>query len=114
MCARATLNGNTMCVQGGMNGVCNSARSRTPRSATWTMSRCIYVSYLVLDTSTYTTRLWKQEILVKVFFFFCIGFIVVFWKARNEMRGYFVLSLNRCVHSERQNDRDEFGGGNWL
>jgi hypothetical protein len=91
MCARATLNGNTMCVHGGLNGVCTSARSRTPRSASRAMSRCIYVSYPVLDTSTYTTRLWKQEILMK---FFCISLLAVIWKARKEMKGYFVSSLN--------------------
>jgi len=111
MCGRAILNGNTMYVQDGLNGVDISALSRTPRSASWTMSRYIYVSYLVLDTSTYTIRLWKQEILLG---FFPISLLVVIWKARKEMRGYCVLSLNWCVHSTRQSDRGEFDGGNWL
>lgn len=112
MRARANLNCNTMCVQGGLNGVGNFARSRTPRSASWTMSRCVYVSYIVLDTSTYTTRLWKHEILLK--FFFGISLLVVIWKARKEMRVYFALSLKWCVPSAGKSDRGEFGGGNWL
>jgi hypothetical protein len=107
MCARATLNGYTMCVQGGLNCVGTSTRTRTPRSASWTMSRCIYVSYLVLDKSTYTTQLWKQEILWK---FFCISFLVAIWKARKEMRGYCVLSLGTDVFFPR----DKVTGANLV